>query len=144
MDKLRTWLSKQGFRVEIVRGEGDFVDFGERTVTIDSSKSYQIRLSSLIHECGHVRIFLRRRRNPRDRICGSTLREFCRALGRRDARGRSSRISVLQEELDAWDVGMELAKKLSIRYTRKIIEKDRVKALMTYIQYTAAPMRMRT
>jgi hypothetical protein len=49
---------------------------------------------------------------------------------------------MLQEEMDAWENGESLAKSLSVRYNRGVLEKDRVKALMTYVNYTACRMRM--
>ena len=118
------------------------MDFASRTVRINADSSYQVKLSSLIHECGHVRIFLSRVRRPDHRICGSTLAEQCLLVGRREPRARSSRISMLQEEMDAWENGESLAKSLSVRYNRGVLEKDRVKALMTYVNYTACRMRM--
>ena len=47
-----------------------------------------------------------------------------------------------QEEMDAWENGESLAKSLSVRYNRSVLEKDRVKALMTYVNHTACRMRM--
>jgi hypothetical protein len=49
---------------------------------------------------------------------------------------------MLQEEMDAWENGETLAKSLSVRYNQSVLEKDRVKALMTYVQHTACRMRM--
>jgi len=142
MEKMRQWLTKRGFQLQLLRGAEDCVDFAARTVCINSESTYQIKLSSLIHECGHVRIFLSRVRRPGSRICGSTLAEQCLLVGRREPRARSSRISLLQEEMDAWESGEELAKGLAVRYNRCVFEKDRVRALMTYVAYTAGRMRM--
>jgi hypothetical protein len=142
MDKMRQWLGKRGFRLEMSMNADDCVDFASRTVKINAKSPYQVKLSTLIHECGHVRIFLSRVRRPDRRICGSTLAEQCLLVGRREPRARSSRISTLQEEMDAWENGESLAKSLSVRYNRSVLEKDRVKALMTYVNHTACRMRM--
>ena len=142
MEKMRQWLRKRGFTLNVSEKAEDCVDFASRSVVINRESSYQIKLSSLIHECGHVRIFLSRVRNPYNRICGSTLSEQCFLVGRREPRGRSSRISMLQEELDAWESGESLARSLAVRYNKKLLEKDRVTALMTYVNYTACRMRM--
>jgi len=139
---MRQWLRKRGFSLEVAKNAEDSVDFEAKTVRINAQNAYQVRLSSLIHECGHVRIFLSRLRRPDRRICGSTLAEQCLLVGRREPRARSSRISTLQEEMDAWENGESLAKSLSVRYNRRVLEKDRVRALMTYVTYTACRMRM--
>jgi hypothetical protein len=142
MERMRRWLEKNRFGLEVSEGADDCVDFSTRMVRINSDSPYQIRISSLIHECGHVRIFMSRMRNPENRICGSTLSEQCLLVGRREPRARSSRISLLQEEMDAWEQGERLAKSLSVRYNRGVLERDRVRALMTYVNFTACRMRM--
>lgn len=141
MEKLKKWLGRRGFEVELAPGARDSVDFEEKTVTINSRCSYQIRLASLIHECGHVGIFASRLRAPQARVCGSTLGEALESKGRGDLRGRASRISLLHEEIEAWEVGESLARRLKVRYVRKVLEKDRVRALMSYIKFAACRMR---
>jgi len=143
MEKMRQWLAKRRFKLEVRKGAEDSVDFSNRLVEIDARRPYQVRLSSLIHECGHVKIFFSRLRNPAARVCGCTLKEQCLSVGRREQRARSSRISTLHEELEAWESGMALAKTLSVRYNKRVVEKDRVKALMTYVLFTAQRMRMK-
>lgn len=142
MDKMRQWLVKRRFKLDVREGAEDCVDFSNRVVEINAERPYQVRLSSLIHECGHVRIFFSRLRNPEARVCGCTLKEQCLLVGRREQRARSSRISMLHEEIEAWESGMALAKTLSVRYNKSIVEKDRVKALMTYVSFAAQRMRM--
>ena len=142
MEKIRTWLSKKGFELFLKPKVEDSVDFGERCVNINSSDTYYVRLGSALHECGHILIFLARCRNPVKRFSGSTLKEQCFLKGRRQPRSRRFRIACLQEELDAWDRGLDLAVRLGIRVNKKVLEKDRIKALMTYVGYAAAPMRV--
>ena len=142
MNRLRSWLGRYGFGLEVALGCEDEVDFDTKTVRIDGRHPYQLKLSSLIHECGHVDIFLRRARRPRERISGRTLLEFSMNVGRSRCSARSSRLATLQEELDAWDAGERLVKQLAVRYKRGIFEKDRVQSLMTYVTFTASRMRM--
>jgi hypothetical protein len=142
MEKLRSWLSKKGFELRLTPKGEDSVDFSERVVKVNQSDAYPIRLATALHECGHVLIFFSRFRRPQKRFSGSTLREQCLLKGRRKPRSRAARIACLQEELDAWDRGLDLAARLGVRVSKKIVEKDRIKALMTYIGYAAAPMRL--
>ena len=142
MDKMRSWLERQGFGLEVAHGCRDEVDFSTKTVRIDGRHPYQLKLSSLIHECGHVDIFLRRVRRPQERIAGNTLAEHFLDVGRGCPAARASRLSTLQEEMDAWEAGQRLVKRLNVRYKRSIFEKDRVRSLMTYVAFTASRMRM--
>jgi len=141
MDRLRSWLSRRGFRVLQERGARDEVELLSRTVTLDAAAPYQKKLAALIHECGHVRIFMSRLRKPTTRVCGASLREDLLAKGRCDRRGRSARLSLLQEEMEAWESGERLARSLGVRYTRRVLEKNRTWALMTYVSHAAARMR---
>ncbi len=142
MDKMRIWLKRQGFGLEVAPGCRDEVDFGAKTVRIDGRHSYQIKLASLIHECGHVDIFKKRLRSPKERICGGTLAEHFMDVGRGNPAARASRLATLQEEMEAWDAGQRLVKRLAVRYKRSVFEKDRVRCLMTYVAFTASRMRM--
>lgn len=141
MEKIRSWLHKKGFELCLQPKAEDSVDFEERRVSINSSDAYYVRIGSALHECGHILIFLARCRNPVKRFSGSTLQEQCFLKGRRKPRSRRFRIACLQEELDAWDRGLDLAVRLGVRVNKKVLEKDRIKALMTYVGYAAAPMR---
>ena len=141
MEKLRLWLEHRGFELEQTRGAPDEVELLSRVVTINASAPYQKRVAALIHECGHVRIFLRRLRRPGARVCGVSLREDLLGKGRCDHRGRSSRICLLQEEMEAWDSGEQLAKALGVRYERRGLEKTRTSSLMTYVEHAASRMR---
>lgn len=141
MFKLRAWLGSKGFQLCTRPHAEDMVDFGERLVSINASDPYPIRIASALHECGHVLIFLSRCRRPQKRFSGSTLKEQCLLKGRRTPRSRAARIACLQEELDAWDRGLDLAQRLGVRVNKRILEKDRVKALMSYVGFAASPMR---
>lgn len=141
MEKLRAWLMRRKFALQLERGLTDEVDLLARVVSINASNCYQTRLATLMHECGHVQIFLSRIRSPKLRLCGCSLLEDFGSVGRCDRRGRAARLSLLQEEIQAWDLGEDLAKRLSLRFTRKHLEKVRVSALMTYVHFTAAQMR---
>ena len=132
MEKLRAWLMRRKFALQLERGLTDEVDLLARVVSINASNCYQTRLATLMHECGHVQIFLSRIRSPKVRLCGCSLLEDFGSVGRCDRRGRAARLSLLQEEIQAWDLGEDLAKRLSLRFTRKHLEKVRVLALMTY------------
>ena len=41
-------------------------------------------------------------------------------------------VCVLEEEIEAWERGAKLAKRLGISYPKAVMERERVRALMTY------------
>lgn len=141
MEKLRCWLARRGFALQSRRGLPDEVDLLERVVTINAASGYQARLAALLHECGHVRIFLSRMRRPNKRVFGVSLVEDLGCSGRCDRRGRRARLALLQEEIAAWDSGEQLAGQLQVRFARGKLEKLRQESLMTYVHFTASRMR---
>jgi hypothetical protein len=141
MERTRAWLAARGFELRLQKCARDHVDFGAKVVVLNSLCCYQTRLATLLHECGHVGVHLQRLRRPRERLAGFSLLEDLTGGGRCDERGRASRLSVLQEELVAWDNGAKLALRLGVTYAKGRFERLRTAALMTYVDWTAARMR---
>lgn len=135
MQKLACWLEQQASDLVCARGLADQVEFdGPETcrscVYINSSASKPSQLAALIHECGHVIINRRRRRSQQRRIFGFRHSEWWKA--RRPS--QHWKLAELQEELAAWDVGMELAQRLRVRVSLRRLRCCRSRALMTYVR----------
>jgi hypothetical protein len=141
MEKLKTWLAKRSASLSACPGGRDEVSFlgGSHnrfkvTVSINSKLSYQTRLAVLLHECGHVAIYRKRRRHPTRRVHGCTFREWWNSCGRLKKGTRVRTISTLDEEIAAWELGEELGRRLKIRLARKSFERCRIKCLLTYVR----------
>lgn len=136
MNAIRQWLRRNSSELHYSSTVADEVQFqGLRSkassVTINRRQSYQTRLVSALHECGHVLIHARRRNDKKRRVAGCSFNEFWHGRGRRKHAVRL-KLSTLQEEIAAWDQGEVLARRLGIRYTRKVFERCRARALLTY------------
>ena len=144
MEKLRAWLVAQGFSLQVRKCAESAVDVGcERLVTIDARLSSPALLATLLHECGHVCIFLHRRRRPKARVAGATWSESWKNRGRCSPRARVGRLAELQEEMEAWDRGEALARRLRLRISRRVYERVRLSCLMTYTCWAGECMRVR-
>jgi len=144
MKKLRAWLEARGFSLELRNCAESAVDVGcDKLVTVDARLSPPARVSTLLHECGHVCIFLHRRRWPRVRVAGATWNESWKNRGRCGPRARVGRLAELQEELEAWDRGEALARRLRLRIPRRVYERVRLRCLMTYARWAGECMRVR-
>lgn len=108
-------------------------------VNISSRSSMKIQLVTLLHECGHVAIFMQRKRTPHKRIAGCNLKEWTLSIGMcsKYAKRRNG-LTVIQEEFEAWERGARLAKRLNIRYSRIHLLRTRTRALQSYINYYSA------
>lgn len=124
--RLVDWLSKQGysFRFSI----SDQVDWEASTVTVYPNPNQEYLLYTLLHECGHV-------------VVGnydSYKKEFKSiTIADQDSRHCKSNIyryKKLKEEMDAWEEGKLLAKKLKIRINKDKYDKYASKWFMTYVR----------
>lgn len=138
MDKLTSWLRRRGFELVLAAGASDCVCFETARVIINSKPPRQSQLSTLLHECGHVDVLNARLKNRHARVAGATLGNWMRTSNTKSRRALRIRINVVTEEIEAWDRGEAIAKRLKIRYDRKTFQNIRTRALMTYFRWTAA------
>lgn len=137
--RLGLWLKRRGFRLEWIRRSGsDEVDFTERSVRIDIRAQPQQRVAMLLHECGHVLIWLARRSSLRKRVCGLTYKEWLTDTGPARKRTTTARLATLHEEVEAWERGRALGARLRVRENRAVSEKMRATCLMTYVRWASA------
>lgn len=136
MNSLRHWLRSHASSLQCVHGQPDHVRFlacGVRSiVTVNAAQSYQRKLAALLHECGHIIIYRRRRRNCKTRICGATYREWWLETGQLKRGTKRRMLNILYEEICAWELGEKLAQKLKIRLRSKAFDQCRTRALLTY------------
>lgn len=140
MNALSQWLKRHASSVSYSRDVADHVRFygtrGRSAVTINSTQSYDAKLAALLHECGHVIIHRRRWRNLKKKVCGISYREWWVGKGRYKSGSNNKKLYTIYEELYAWELGAELAKKLNIRVLSKVYHGSRTRALLTYTRDT--------
>jgi len=128
--KLVDWLSDQGysFRFSI----DDRVDRETSTVKVYPNPNQQHLLYTLLHECGHVAI-----------LSNSTYKKEFKSLSvaemkdNRHFRSNIYKYKLLKEEMDAWEEGKKLAKKLNIRVNKEKYDAYASKWFMTYVKWAA-------
>jgi hypothetical protein len=137
MEKLKTWLRRRGFGLDTSPRLVDCVCFNALRVYIDSRQSYQSKLSTLLHECGHVDILFSRVKSKHKRFGGATLKEWLKynAVGERPT--KSSKLCDLAEEMEAWERGEILARRLKLRVKMKTFRSIKTRALLTYVRDAA-------
>ena len=146
MNAMREWLRRHGATLTPVAKGADEVEFdldagpkeeGPRAeVRINGRAPYRSRVLALMHECGHVVIFLRRARRRRKRYCGLSYREWA-AADAATLRTKWYKIAVLQEEIEAWSLGEALARKLGVSFSARQLHRHRTRCLMSYVRYCA-------
>jgi len=122
------WSKKQGYTVTFGRTDsGGEIDSDAKTILICSHLSPENQVYNLAHECGHLLIGDR----PKDE-------RFGMGYNTDNADERKTlvhRIDVVDEELEAWDRGRKLARRLGIRIDSKRFNKARATYIKTYMKW---------
>jgi hypothetical protein len=125
--KIKHWLHKQGFALDIGYKQQNEVCFETKVVSINSRLSLGSQVVTLLHECGHILIFNRRRRNPSKRIAGATLHKWIK-------HGYSKFVPTLMEEIEAWERGLTLASRIRVRKPKNF-GLIRTQCIMSYVRW---------
>lgn len=143
------WLRRRGFSLTLARDGRNEVDFDAKEVSVSSRVSEEAQLQTALHECGHVLVYLSRRRRKRLPIAGLTFHEWSQ-VSTSLLDGKASKITVartraalaiLWEENEAWKRGHKLGKRLGLARLKgfgKAYRRESVRALMSYVRGAAA------
>ena len=102
------------------------VDFHDKNIVITSRQRPELKLYTLLHEVGHVIIRSHAEYRRKFPCYNNTLRA-----------NKKERVCTIEEEVMAWHTAYELAGTLKIRINKKIFERDKTSALMSYIKWAA-------
>jgi hypothetical protein len=124
--KIESWVEKMGYTLRF--GTSDYVDYNKKEVVLYnnqfSSKSF---IYSALHECGHIIVGN-----------GNNYNRDYKAIVKADnIDGRHYRSNIykykkLKEEIDAWEAGYLLSKKLEIPINKDDYDKYAAKNFVTY------------
>lgn len=129
LNKIIDWLTKLGFEFKI--SNTDFVNYTDKIVCINGVQSNKNKVFSLLHECGHILLFNK-----------SSYNEDYKVLYKSRFDGRVSKSNLfrykkLREEIEAWENGYLLAKKLDIKINKDEYDVYASKCFKTYIKFYA-------
>ena len=142
MEKLSAWIRKHGYALQLEPGADDEVECeGRKRVLLNSRPDRDSIVATALHECGHILIYEARCKQQGSSsmharpIAGSNLRDY-RTQKRRFATNTCKRkVAIITEEIEAWERGWELGRRLRIRLAKRKFENVRIKALMTYMRW---------
>ena len=122
--KLEDYCDKNGLRVVFRDVEIDLVYFDKKLIILTNRKNLEKTTHHFLHELGHV-LLMNNKMEYKERY-GYIENEFSRS-------SLTSRISILQEELDAWKQGLMLSKNLDIDINRRKWELHKTKCISGYL-----------
>lgn len=126
--KLVDWCYKRGLEVLFTKHENGTYDEVEKLIIIAANALPEKQVFYLIHECGHHLIH-QHPGNPNRFELGYNetdpvaMKKF------------NHRLACLEEEMEAWQRGRNLAKKLRLKLDEEGLNKLRVHCLQSYIRW---------
>jgi len=128
--KVANWAYNKGFKVILEHNSNNIVCLNAYFITINASQGAENRLFSLLHECGHVLLCSDEKRY-KEAFPGV----WDGVQDKRRSRSRFFRISLVEEEIAAWNEGLKLAKMLGIKINQKNWDKHKTDCLYTYLRW---------
>ena len=128
------WCEQRKIDVVFVKKVGATYYQDTKQVKISSRLSPQRQLLFLLHECGHHLIGLKEHNS-----------RYAMGYPQTDAETKKTfhhRLTCLEEEMEAWHRGWNLAERLNLRISREDFDAVRLECLRTYVKWTLRPGKM--
>lgn len=132
LNKIEKWIKQNGFKLKFIKFCIDEVNFDTKTVEINKCTKLSNQITTLLHECGHILIYIQRKKYKLKTILGLNWNQWEKIF--ENKKSKKKYISILHEEIEAWDRGKKLAKRLKIKIKNKVWNYHRTRCLMTYIK----------
>jgi hypothetical protein len=129
IDKLATFIRDSGYILVTGPGYENTTVCGKDYIQINSRPSPIRQLIVLSHEIGHM-------------IINETPyydRKFSKGYGTTGVKGRNLiyMITVLREEIEAWDIGIKKCEELNIHLDMELLDDIRARCIKTYANWVA-------
>ena len=134
IEKLIDWAEKKNWTVGFY-STYSAMRWWDKEIEICSRLSPETQLHDLLHECGHLILHLNHAKY-RERFPFSDMTEDLKNLRHRKSRRKSKRYKVdeIAEEIEAWEQGRKLAKRLNIQLNKEKFHKDMTEGVWSYIE----------
>ena len=123
LERIVSWADARGLTINLTSTYS--YQLG-RDINVKNTSSLRTILFSLLHELGHY-------------LVGDTNERFFRgyhSAGTPSVRKLfTHRVAVLDEELEAWERGWKLAKRLNVKLDRRAFERQRARWIVTYCKF---------
>jgi len=119
------WLQSKGYFVDFARNGDDSVDREAKIVSINSTRSLETQLYTLLHECGHVLV------SESDNIVNGAEE----VLGKYGEKTKIYKTFTVIEEVEAWKRGLKLAGRLHVPVDKKKWNRDVARAITSYMKW---------
>ena len=131
LEKVVTWCRARGVSVSFEKRTDGVYHIGRKQISISGRLKPLNQLVVLLHECGHHLIG-----------DGEHHGRFGLGYSQTDPkviRTFNHRVTILDEEMDAWYRGWKLARRLKLNLDKESFDKMRLQCLKSYLQWCMRP-----
>lgn len=132
-DRLVERVERLGYTVELETRAQDRAELAEGTIIINSTKHAESRFYTLLHELGHV--LIRTGWDDYSKTYPYFNVDPLADFDRRQERSRTYQVALIAEEIEAWRVGLEYARKCRYYVDRDKYNKESSTAIHSYIKW---------
>jgi len=128
IDSLVYWAETKGYVVDFSYNGDDSVDRESKIISINTTRSLETQLYTLLHECGHILIY------GSDKV--TNVKEV---TDNYNEKSNIHRVFRVVEEVEAWKRGLSLANRLGISVDKEKWNRDVARALKQYMKWCLDP-----
>jgi hypothetical protein len=137
LERLCDWADKRGWITDFSYTCEDEMEPGNKMIYINTRQSVEKQLYSMIHECGHVLV----QSNVKAYYKKYPATAESRFLGvgrmRKLEKTKKYKIDTIAEEIEAWDRGKKLARRLELYIDEDNYTKLMYECVYTYVDWAA-------
>lgn len=136
LELLESWAMSKNWLIEYEYLASDEMDPASKIISINTRQGIENQLYTLLHECGHVLVQQDHKAYAK-RYPGTAKVNMSEKLSRRLEKSVAYKIDVISEEIEAWQRGLRLAKRLGIYINEEKYTALMNKCVYSYVKWAA-------
>lgn len=117
---------KMGYKIIYKDIESCECQFVKKIIVMDSKLKPESTFYLMLHELGHAKLCKHKK---------SYNQKYEEIYNSFSKKSFTYKTTILQEELDAWQVGVTISKKLELKLDKKRFEMQKTKCIMSYVRW---------
>jgi hypothetical protein len=133
ISRLKTWLNKRGYSVSFSHNNQDAICYESKTISLTTRTSFEKRVYSLLHECGHL---IEWNDGGSKYYKKYPLAKEIWNDGRKEYL-LEAKVQTIEEEISAWRKGYLLANSLGLEIELPKYNRYAARNIFSYIDWAA-------
>lgn len=137
LERLCGWAEKRGWITEFSYTGNDEMEPDNKMIYVNTRQGVEKQLYSMLHECGHVLVQSNLKSYYKKYPATAQSRFLDVGRMRRFEKTKKYKIDTISEEIEAWERGKKLARRLNLYINEDNYTKLMYECVYTYIDWAA-------